>query len=178
MLMKINPRLVKIASGYGLTTSAITIVAFITFFYLDQQPWRNVLSLIMDVVIIGTMTFVATRDFRDNENGGELRFYHGMSIGFVIYACTGLVFSLFYTLFMTVIEPDFLTIYSESMREFLESRKEMLVANGSEESFQTQLNNLGNTTVSGLALDAFGKKVISGLFLAPIFSVILRTRQR
>lgn len=176
--MRINPRLVKVAGGYGLTTSVITIIAFITFFYLDQQPWRNTLSLIMDVIIIGTMTFVATKDFRDNENGGELRFYHGMTIGFVIYAATALIFAIFYTLFMTVIEPDFLELYRGSMLEFLESRKDMLIANGSEESFQTQVEGLKDVTVSGLALDAFGKKVISGLFLAPIFSVILRTRQR
>ncbi len=176
--MKINPRLVKVAGGYGLTTSVITIIAFLTFFYLDQQPWRNTLSLIMDVIIIGTMTFVATKDFRDNENGGELRFYHGMTIGFVIYAATALIFALFYTLFMTVIQPDFLELYSESMLEFLESRKEMLIANGSKESFEAQVAGLKDVTVSGLALDSFGKKVISGLFLAPIFSVILRTRQR
>lgn len=176
--MKINPRLVKVAGGYGLTASVITIIAFLTFFYLEQQPWRNTLSLIMDVIIIGTMTFVATKDFRDNENGGELRFYHGMTIGFVIYAATALVFALFYTLFMTVIQPDFLELYRQSMQEFLESRKEMLIANGSEESYETQLAGLKDVTVSGLALDSFGKKVISGLFLAPIFSVILRTRQR
>ncbi|GAB5523213.1 MAG: hypothetical protein Roseis2KO_10850 [Roseivirga sp.] len=176
--MKVNPRLVKVAGGYGLTTSVITIIAFLTFFYMDQQPWRNTLSLIMDVIIIGTMTFVATKDFRDSENGGELRFYHGMTIGFVIYAATALVFALFYTLFMTVIQPDFLELYRQSMLEFLESRKEMLIANGSQESYEAQVAGLKDVTVSGLALDAFGKKVISGLFLAPIFSVILRTRQR
>ncbi|MCE7996313.1 MAG: DUF4199 domain-containing protein [Roseivirga sp.] len=176
--MKINPRLVKVAGGYGLTTSVITIIAFLTFFYLGQQPWRNTLSLIVDVIVIGTMTFVATKDFRENENGGELRFYHGMTIGFVIYAATALIFALFYTLFMTVIQPDFLELYRQSMLEFLESRKDMLIANSSEESFQAQIDGLKDVSVSGLALDSFGKKVISGLFLAPIFSVILRTRQR
>lgn len=176
--MKINPRLVKVSGGYGLTSSVITIIAFLTFFYLGQQPWRNTLSLIVDVIVIGTMTFVATKDFRDNENEGELRFYHGMTIGFIIYASTALVFALFYTLFMTVVQPDFLELYRESMLEFLNSRKEMLIANGSEESFQIQVDGLKDVTVSGLALDSFGKKVISGLFLAPIFSVILRTRQR
>lgn len=176
--MKINPRLVKVAGGYGLTTSVITIIAFLTFFYLGQQPWRNTLSLIVDVIVIGTMTFVATKDFRDNENGGELRFYHGMTTGFIIYGATALIFALFYTLFMTVIEPDFLELYRQSMLEFLESRKDMLIANSSEESFLARIDGLKDVTVSGLALDSFGKKVISGLFIAPIFSVILRTRQR
>jgi hypothetical protein len=176
--MKINPRLVKVSGAYGLTTSLITVIAFLSFYYLGQQPWRNTLSLIIDVVVIGTMTFMATKDFRDNENGGELRFYHGMTVGFIIYTATALIFSLSYTLFMAVIEPDFLEIYRQSMQEFLESRKEMLIANGSEESYQAQVEGLKDVTISGLALDAFGKKVISGLFLAPIFSVVLRTRQR
>lgn len=176
--MKINPRLTKVSGGYGLTAAVVTIIAFATFYYLDQQPWRNILSLIMDVVIIGTMTFVATKDFRDNENEGELRFYHGMSIGFVIYFLTGVIFSLFYLLFITIIEPDFMTVYQETMRDFLESRKEMLIANGGEESFQSQLDALDGVKAFDLIIDAFGKKVISGLFLAPIFSVLLRTRQR
>lgn len=176
--MKINPRLTRLSGGYGLIAAGLTIVAFLVFYYLGQQPWRNLLSLILDVILIGTITFVATKDFRDNENGGELRFYHGMTIGFFIYTLTALVFSLFYLLFIVVITPDFLEIYSDSMREFLESRKEMIIANGSEASFQTQLEGLKEVTASGLALDAFGKKIISGLFLAPIFSIVLRTRQR
>lgn len=176
--MKINPRLVKVSGVYGLTTSLITVIAFLTFYYLGQQPWRNTLSLIVDVVAIGTMTFMATKDFRDNENGGELRFYHGMTIAFIIYAATALVFALFYTLFMTVIQPDFLGLYRESMLEFLNSRKDMLIANDGAEYFQKRVDSLKDVTVSGLALDSFGKKVISGLFIAPIFSVILRTRQR
>ena len=176
--MKINPRLTKIAGGYGLVSAVLTIVAFIVFYYMDMQPWRNLLSLILDVVLIGAVTFMATRDFRDNENGGELRFYHGMSIGFVIYTMTALVFSLFYLLFMTVITPDFMDLYIESMIEFLESRKDMIMANGGEESYQQQLESLPDTRPSGLALDAFGKKIFSGLFLAPIFSIVLRTPQR
>ena len=176
--MKINPRLTKLSGGYGLISAVLTIVAFVVFYYLDQQPWRNLLSLILDVVLIGAVTFMATRDFRDNENGGELRFYHGMSIGFIIYTLTALVFSLFYLLFMTVITPDFIDIDRESMVEFLESRKEMILANGGEESYQKQLDSLPGTRATSLALDSFGKKIFSGLFLAPIFSIVLRTRQR
>lgn len=177
MAIKINPRLTKVSGAFGLVSAGLTIVAFLAFYYLDQQPWRNLLSLILDVILIGTMTFMATRDFRDNENGGELRFYHGMTIGFIIYVLTGLIFSLFYLLFITVITPDFMDMYVVSMTEFLESRKDMLIAGTSEEAFQSQLDGLKDTTASGLALSAFGKKVISGLFLAPIFSIVLRTRQ-
>lgn len=178
MAIKINPRLSKLSGVYGLTAAGLTIVAFLVFYYLDQQPWRNLMSLILDMVLIGIITFVATKDFRDNENQGELRFYHGMTIGFFIYAITALLFSLFYWLFITVITPDFMDVYQSSMREFLESRKDIIVANGSEEGFQQQLDGLKDITSSSLALDAFGKKVISGLFLAPIFSIVLRTRQR
>ncbi len=178
MAIKVNPKLTKLAGSYGLLSAGLTIVAFLVFYFLDQQPWRNLLSLILDVILIGVISFMATKDFRDNENQGELRFYHGMTIGFVIYTATALLFSMFYLLFITVIIPDFMEAYYTSMVEFLESRKDFTIANGSEEYYQKQLDSLKDTTPTGLALDAFGKKIISGLFLAPVFSIVLRTRQR
>ena len=79
---------------------------------------------------------------------------------------------------ITVIIPDFMEAYYSSMVEFLESRKDFIIANGSEASYQQQVDSLKDVTPTGLALDAFGKKIISGLFLAPVFSIVLRTRQR
>lgn len=178
MAIKINPRLTRLSGGYGLMAAGLTIVAFLVFFYLDMQPWRNLLSLVLDIILIGVVSFIATKDFRDNENQGELRFYHGMTIGFIIYTATALLFSLFYFLFITVITPDFMELYRSSMVEFLESRKEFIIANASEESYQQQVAALSEVSASGLSLDAFGKKIISGLFLAPVFSIVLRTRQR
>ena len=178
MAIKINPRLTKLSGSYGLMSAGLTIVAFLVFYFLGQQPWRNLLSLILDVILIGLITFMATKDFRDNENVGELRFYHGMAIGFIIYTATALLFSLFYLLFITVEVPDFMDSYYISMVEFLESRKEFTIANGSEEYYNEQLESLKDVSASGLTLDAFGKKIISGLFLAPVFSIVLRTRQR
>lgn len=158
--------------------AGLTIMAFLVFYYLDLQPWRNLLSLVLDVVLIGVVSFIATRDFRDNENGGELRFYHGMSIGFFIYTATAVLFSLFYLIFIKVISPGFMEMYYDSMVEFLKSRKEFIISKTSEESFNEQLNAIPNIRPATLLLDAFGKKIISGLFLAPVFSIILRTPQR
>lgn len=177
MAIKINPGLTRLSGGYGLTAAGLTMVAFLVFYYLHLQPWRNLLSLFLDVILMGVVSFMATKDFRDNENGGELRFYHGMTIGFIIYTVAALLFSLFYFFFITVITPDFMGMYRSSMVEFLESRKELIVANAGEASFQRQVVALSEVTDFGLSLDAFGKKIISGLFLAPVFSIVLRTHQ-
>lgn len=178
MAIKVNPRLTKLAGAYGLMSAGLTIVAFLVFYFMGQEPWRNLFSLIMDVILIGLVSFMATKDFRDNVNGGELRFYHGMTIGFIIYTATALLFSLFFLLFITVIIPDFMDMYRVSMVDFLEGRKDFIIANGSEESYQKQLTGLNDVSATGLSLSAFGKKIISGLFLAPVFSIVLRTPQR
>ena len=177
-IMRSRSYIPRLASSYGLFSALMTIVAFLVFYFIGQQPWRNLISLILDVIIIGAFCFIAIRDFRDRHNDGILHFYHGMSIAFFVYLVTATLFSLFYLLFIAVITPDFMEIYQESMIEFLESRKELLIQQGGEEEFQRQIDSVGQVQASGLVLDAFGKKVISGLVLAPIFSIVFRTIQR
>ena len=177
MAIKATPRLTRLSGRYGLMAAILTMVAFLVFYYLNLQPWRNLLSLVLDLILMGVVSFIAIKDFRDNENGGELRFYHGMTIGFIIYTTAALLFSLFYFFFITVITPDFMGMYRSSMAGFLESRKELIVANAGEASFQRQVAALSEVSASALSLDAFGKKIISGLFPAPIFSIVLRTPQ-
>jgi hypothetical protein len=152
--MKINPVIPRLAFRYGLAGGVMAIVAFLVFFYLGQQPWRNLISFLIDILIIGLFSFLTIKDFRSNYNNGELRFYHGMSLGFICYTTVAFVFAAFYFVFMQWIEPDFLSVY-----------------------FSEQLASLEKITKSSLIFDSFLKKLIFGIFLAPIFSIVLRTRQ-
>lgn len=158
----------------------MAIVAFLVFYYLDQQPWRNLISFFLDILIVGLFAFLPIKDFKSNYNGGELRFYHGMTLGFISYATLASVFALFYFVFMNWIAPDFLSTFIEAAKSDMILRKEMIMqsAEGDKEAFfLKQLNGLDDITKSSLVFDSFLKKLVFGIFLTPIFSVVLRTRQ-
>jgi len=178
--MKIRPIIPKISGRYGLVGGVLAILSFVTFFYLDQQPWRNLISFLLDIVIIGLFCFLPIKEFKRDHNKNELRFYHGMTIGFISYLMTAFVFSIFYALFINVIEPSFMELYKSVQIEDMESMKEMImgqVDENKEEFFQEQLSAISKITKSQLILDVFLKKAIIGLFLTPIFSIVLRTHK-
>ncbi len=178
--MKIRPIIPKISGRYGLVGGVLAILSFVTFFYLDQQPWRNLISFLLDIVIIGLFCFLPIKEFKRDHNQNELRFYHGMTIGFISYLMTAFVFSIFYALFINVIEPSFMELYKSVQIEDMESMKEMImgqVDENKEEFFQEQLSAISKITKSQLILDVFLKKAIIGLFLTPIFSIVLRTHK-
>ncbi len=177
--MKIRPIIPKIAANYGLVGGLLTVVAFITFFYLGHQPWRNLISFILDTLIIGIFCFLPMKEFKSHHNAGSFRFYHGMTLGFVSYLMISFVFAIFYFLFTYWIEPSFLELYKEIQKEDMKNLKELImstVEEGKEEHFQKQLNGINDITRSQLILDVFLKKAIIGLVLTPIFSIILRTQ--
>lgn len=178
--MKINPVIPKLAFRYGLAGGVMAIVAFLVFFYLGQQPWRNLISFLIDILIIGLFSFLTIKDFRSNYNNGELRFYHGMSLGFICYTTVAFVFAVFYLVFMQWIEPDFLNLYIETAKSDMLLRKDMILQGVEVDPdvyFSEQLGTIDEITKSSLIFDSFLKKLIFGIFLAPIFSIVLRTRQ-
>ncbi|WP_422354873.1 DUF4199 domain-containing protein [Roseivirga pacifica] len=179
--MKLNPNIRKVAVKYGLVGGLMSVLAFAVFYALGHQPWRNLISFILDAVIIGMFCFLAIREFKVSYNGSELRFYHGMTIGFIVYLLIGFVFSLFFAGFINWIVPDFLAEYIQIAIEDLNLRKDMLleqVDKNPEAFFQDQVEGIRQITRSQLVLDVFLKRVLIGLFVTPIISVALRTNQR
>jgi hypothetical protein len=63
-------------------------------------------------------------------------------------------------------------------QEDLVARKEMIIAGLSEESYNEQYSKMTETTVGVLVIDSFIKRVLIGLVLTPVFSILLRTHQR
>lgn len=178
--MKVRPIIPRIGARYGAAGGVLAIIAYLTFFYLDQQPWRNLISFLLDAVIIGFFCFLPIKEFKRDHNGGELRFYHGMTIGFISYLMIGFIFSLFYAIFINWIEPGFMEMYKQVQHEDMLAMKDMIMSRAKEnpeEFFQQQLDSTAVITKSQLILDVFLKKALIGLFLTPIFSIVLRTNK-
>ncbi|KOF02713.1 hypothetical protein OB69_10380 [Roseivirga seohaensis subsp. aquiponti] len=174
-MIKVNPKLTRISIKYGAVTALFTIIAFLVFYFMGLQPWRNLLSFLLDIMVIVIFLFLALKDYKDNVGGGEFRFYHGMTIGFIVYVTTAAIFALFYLIFIYWGNPDFLSEYIKTAQDDLVNRKEMIVAALSEESYLEQYKMIANTTRSTLVFDVFIKKLLIGLVVTPVFSIILRS---
>ena len=175
--MKINPTLVKLPAKYGLIGFGLTALSFIVFYYVGLQPWRNLLSLILDVILISAFCFVAIKDFKTNYNDDVLSFFHGMTIGFGTYISIAIGFSIFYRLFIDVIEPDFMINYIEIAKEDMIGRKDVIVTALGEENYDKNFIALDSTNSGTLMIDAFIKKLLIGLLITPVLSVIMRNHR-
>ena len=126
--MKINPILIKLPVKFGLSGLLLTVLSFLVFYYTGLQPWRNLISLILDTILVGAFCFIAMKEFKTNYNGGTLSFYHGMTLGFFTYGIIALGFGIFYLLFIDVIEPEFISNYITLAKEDMVARKTLIVA--------------------------------------------------
>ena len=179
--MKIkNPQIPRLSLRYGAVGGILAMLAFLVFFYLGQQPWRNIISFFLDILIVGLFVFLPIKDFKTNHNGGELRFYQGMTIGFISYAMLAFIFALFYGIFINYVVSDFLETFIASAKSDMQLRKELLMQSVEGDKaafFKQQLKELEEITRIDLISDAFLKKMLFGIFLTPIFAIILRTPQ-
>ena len=175
--MKINPVLLKLSVKYGEIGAVLAALAFTTFFYIDLEPWRNLLSFILDSILISVFVFLAIRDFKINYNQNELRFYHGMTLGIGTYLMAAFGFAIFHSVFMFIIEPEFLSLYIETAKEEMINRQAMWVESFGQESFDERFLSIDEQSVLDVVYTTFLKKLPVGLLITPVFSVILRTRQ-
>jgi len=179
--MKINPGIKKVVLNYGSAGGVMLTLAFTVFYLLDQQPWRNLISFFLDAVIIGFFLVLAIRTFRVNYNHDELRFYHGMTIGFLSFTLMAAIYALAYAIFVYVISPDFINTYIDLAIDDFTSRRDILtedIEGDPDEFMAEQIAAVREITKSQIVLDLFLKRVLIGFFLTPVISIVFRTPQR
>ncbi len=175
--MKINPAIPKLSFKYGVVGGILAFVAFLVFHYIGLTP-GNLLSFIATLIVVGMFTFLPMKDFKSNVNNGEFRFYHGMTIAFISYLTIASIYGILFWVFMELIEPDYLATKISILKDNFINQKEQRIEEFGLEEYERQLRGLDQITVSAEIISEFAKRVFFGLFLAPIFSIVLRTRQR
>ena len=179
--MKLHKGIKKVVWPYGLSGGVMMVLAFGVFYALGQQPWRNLISFLLDTVTIGLFLVLAIRDFKVNHNQNQLRFYHGMTVGFLTFLIMAGVYAILYAVFVYLISPDFIDNYIALAVEDLNSRSEILTEDidmDPEAFMAEQIKNVKAITRSQLVLDVFLKRTLIGFFLTPVISIVFRTPQR
>lgn len=176
--MKLNPGIKKVVWTYGASGALMMLLAFVVFYLLGQQPWRNLISFLLDAVIIGFFLVLAIRNFKVLYNNNELRFYHGMTVGFLTFFIMAALYALSYVVFVYLISPEFIDTYIELAIEDLTSRQDILTEDIDQDPalfMAEQINNVKAITRSQLVLDVFLKRTLIGFFLTPVISIVFRS---
>ncbi|MTI32535.1 DUF4199 domain-containing protein [Xanthovirga aplysinae] len=166
--------LVKVAIKYGLIGALISIVPFLTLYFSNISPVGNPSSVIVDFLLMLVFIFFANREFRDSKNEGKLRFWQGMSIGFILYCIIGFVYGAFVFIFIKSAGQPFFDMYiqqaAEGMKQVASTNPETI----SQEQLAQGLEELKNVTAVDLFFKALIGKLFLGLIVTPIVTIVLR----
>ncbi|QCK14139.1 DUF4199 domain-containing protein [Mangrovivirga cuniculi] len=166
--------MIKLALRYGAFAILITIISFTVLFYTDQKPFINFNTIFIDGLSFLVLIGVATYEFKKYRQGGELRFWQGMSMGMIIYIMAAVGFSAFLYLFMAYIEPEALINYKKESIDFYNRTAEMYPDKYSSERRATDLANINEVTISGIVFKEGIKKLLLGLLVTPIIAIFMR----
>ena len=114
------------------------------------------------------------KDFKTNFNAGELRFWQGMTAGFVTYFVLAIGVALFIYLFLVFADPTILDGYIQDRIALLTASKEQFINQLGEKLYFEQIDKMNQTSAFVVAIDDFWKKLLIGLFLTILIAAVLR----
>jgi hypothetical protein len=136
------------------------------------------LPLIFDfrIIMFSVFIFFSLKELRDVYLGG-LYFWQGMVASYIVII-TSAGLGAGFTLAFAQWNASFIPSYIEKLQFQMEAFKSEIIASVGAEAYQQQLRKLPLTSSLDLAGDYFLKSMIIGLFLAIVFSVILRKQPK
>lgn len=163
----------KVGAKYGLFSGVMSIFILWVFVWLGQNPLYEMNFLVLEVILLGIFVLFAIKEFKDRHGMGELRFWQGMSTGFVVYLTTAIVFTPGLWLFLTI-EPQVVAEYIQMSYQYQVDNEEMQVERMGRELYEKGLKELKSVRNQDLLLSGFLKKLFLGMFITPLISLILR----
>lgn len=156
---------------FGLIGGVFCVLAFLLFKWIGFDATN--LSMLFGYVLIPIFVFLGIRYFRNDINGGELSFAHGMTIGFLIYSMIAVVAGLGVWLVLSI-SPEFFQEIKTSKVAVMDTNKDLIVGQLGQESFDFTYEKILAMTALDIALNDFIWKILPGLFFTIIISIILR----
>lgn len=172
--MKNLPPLVGTPLRFGLVGGVLSIFLFLGIYFYNENPLIVFRKFDFGFLLLPVFIFFSIREFRDYKNGGELRFWQGMSVGFLTYMIVAFLSAFFIWIFVDFFEPQLLAGYIADRTQLIVSMKEEMIAQLGESIYDKTYAEIQQISVLEVALDDFLKKIFIGLFLTIIISVLLR----
>ena len=172
--MKLSNPLIRIPAKYGAIGATLVIILFYVLHFTDGNPLTDM--NMFDFFILPIFLFFGMKEYRDIYNNKQLEFWQGMSTGFVVYVTLALITTLSLFLFLSVAaEQVFVDYVINAVAEVTNNRDNTIERMG-EEAYLEALSKTESTTKLDLVFDYLLKKLIVGLMLTIMISVIMRRK--
>lgn len=162
---------------YALLCGFFAIGAFAVTFALEGNPFLDVSHMILDVFIFALFIGFGAYEYKTYVKGGFLKFWEGMTMSFLVYTQATALFGIMLAIYFSV-SADPLQDYQQAAMAFLEAEKDTYLKKFDESRYQQEWNDIQNLTLAGLFLNSLLKKIISGFFVAPVISIILKNNPK
>ncbi len=151
---------------YGLLTGLVNVIFSFALFAtnLDQSPVRW-MSL---VILVGGMV-LAHRQFKQ-QNGGFMAYGEGLATGVVLSGVSGIISTLFTYVYMTFIDPEYMTRMMEKARAEMERKGNMSDAQIEQATAMVQKFSTGGW----LLLFGVAGALLFGLLIALVVSAVTK----
>lgn len=156
---------------FGLIGGVFCVLAFLLFKWIGVDATN--LSMLFGYVLVPIFVFLGIRYFRNDINGGELSFAHGMTIGFLVYTMIAVTAGLGIWLVLSL-SPEFFQEIKAAKVAVMDTNKDLIVGQLGKESFDFTYEKIQAMTALDIALNDFIWKILPGLFFTIIISIILR----
>jgi len=130
----------------------------------------------LTMILSLSLVYFAIRHFRDRENNGQLSFGRGMAIGMIISACAGLGIAIADAFYTTVINPNFVTEFTDRELSRLKAELPAEEYDAAAAALMEQIDMMGSPLA--LAVLMFVTVLLLGLMISLISSLILRNTHK
>lgn len=170
--------IVKNSLRFALICGIFACLIFLLARKLGSNPLIDLNHLFADIILFGIFIFFGAKDFKKYRNNGILHFWQGMSVGFVTYLGATILFFIFLMTYFAV-DPSLLADYKIDAIAYLEERSDLYKERlGDIWDYDDQVRSIENITTGYLVKSAVLKKLITGLFVTPVISIILRRQPK
>ncbi|MDH5608843.1 MAG: DUF4199 domain-containing protein [Cyclobacteriaceae bacterium] len=144
---------------------------------MGSNPFTDINQLFFDLILLGVFIFFSINEFKKYTNGGVLHFWQGMTIGFFVYTLAIALFIAFLYLYF-YFDGNLLDDYKATAMAYLQQRADLYKEQFGEAQYLAQEEAIRQTTTNHLILVTSVKKILVGLFITPVLSILLRSKPK
>ena len=157
---------------YGLVSGVLTVVLFFAVTFFGENPL--IVNKWFDYFLIPALVLAGVREFRIYYNARALQFWQGISVGFIVYVTTALVFAAVIGLYLATYGQPWVTDYVHNRVALVKENQDEFTEELGEKTYQRVLTEVQATTTTDLILDDVFRKLMIGVFATLIIAMVQR----
>jgi len=169
--------MLKLSIKYAIFCGTFLTILFHVTYYFGSNPLTDLSQLVFDLTFTGLFIFFAAKEFKVYQNEGYLHFWQGMTIGFLVYTISAVIFVILLGAYF-YFDTEAVINYKDAATKFLDERADMYIKELGKEAYTMQLEQIQATTAGELIMSAGFKKLLAGFFVTPVISIILRKQPK